>query len=118
MSASESEHRRLDEDRFEISYEELVERRIENDGPVSPEQIKRELKNEIRYDAFTSPDDAVRLTDSESIDEIFEDLRQRNRNGDLPYEIGVLTNLEADYFMKKEEPKVQGPKEESPYWVE
>lgn len=116
MSASELEHRKLEEDRFDISYEELVERRVRYDGPISAEQIVQELKNEVRYDNFTPPDEDIAVVDSDSIEEIFDELRERNRDDELTYDLGVITNLDATYFSKVERP--EGPIEESPYWVE
>lgn len=70
MSASESEHGKLDEDRFEISEE-----RVRTDGPVSLRQLKQELKNEKRYDDFTDPED-VFLDDFSDLEDAFYELRE------------------------------------------
>lgn len=107
MSVSESAYWVLEESDFDMSYEELVERRVRENGPISAEELKSEMRNELRYDSFTDPDQ-VRLEDPRDIDEIFDDLRERNRGGRLSWDLGVIHNSGEDYFRKVDVPGFTG----------
>lgn len=117
MSASELEHRRLYEDRFNLDYEEIVSQRVKQTGPVSAEQIRLELMNEVRYDTISDPGE-VTLKDSRSVKEIFADLRFRNRRAELDFDLGVIPAGGRIFYRNRDEPVVFGPVEESPYWTE
>ena len=117
MSVSELEHRNLYEGRFGLDYEEIVTQRVRQDGPVSVEEIRLELMNEVRYDTVSDPAE-VSLTDSRSLEEIFKDLRFRNRRAELDFDLGVTTAGGRQFYREKDEPFIPGPVEHSPYWVE
>ncbi|MFT4892935.1 MAG: hypothetical protein ACI8Z7_000726 [Candidatus Nanohaloarchaea archaeon] len=86
MSVSQ-EYGLLHEENFEFEYEDFVRDRAE-DGPVSLRQLRQELENEIRYDGFTDPEEA-QLEDSIELVEAFENVRDRNSNGELEGELAV-----------------------------
>lgn len=93
MSVSENYLREVKEEELDLNYEELVNSALrERKEPVSPEQIKEEVANERRYDNTVDPE-SVEVENSRSIDQIFEDIRERNDKGELDGDLEVYPHM-------------------------
>lgn len=118
MSMAEEDYLKLDEDRFEVGYRDIIMERLEADGLVSASQISQEFRNELRYADNGSEPGEVSLKDGQKISEIFRDLKEKNRRAELDQELSLVIGNTDVYARFMDEYEVGRGLDEGDYIVE
>lgn len=84
MSVSEKRYGVFEEEDLDFTYEEEVLANLENeDYPVSASDIKRQIELSAEYADNGLEPEEVEVRDLGKVDDIIEDLRERNRSAEL-----------------------------------